>query len=654
MRRVLNLAIIGLVALLVLSISSSTNVSAEGEIVVIRGDEVPLSARLLQNGTYGDPVPDQVISFYDALLDSYLGSALTNQDGYASIMWNIPPNHPLGITPMNATFSGNETLALAPSCQWAFVHVLSRTQIIIEDYSETIHPEDYFVLEISLLDDTNEPIVGARVSLFTATSELASTVTNETGHASFAFQCNLTWSSLGVNDLWVRFNQNLISYDSESEISLQYVTEQVESVINIETAVPASVNLTDSIEFHFHAETYEGAIPNSSLDIFLNNVFYDSVATNQYGEATLTIFIDSEFPLGPNTLHINYIGTDRNAPTYVDISFEVTSPIHLNFEVPEKVILGIDNQFKIEVSDILGRHIPNSIINMYDFLSNDEISKEVPPGLTSVDLLLAFDDSSGPRTLGITVTGNNYITNTTYSVNIIVWSYSEIMLIANSILGYASPSQEISFEVQINDYNGPIPERLVELEGSQNETIEILTTDSEGHVQIHLTAPATEGTYTYTVSYEGTESQFELPAKLLYQLIVTKVMPVLIQLERCEVIPAAQEIIADFIVQGLNGTYLKGVGFIYIWDAFTVRAITKENGFISIHLPIPGFGTHILYYHTEAQPTLASCHGNMTIAISETDALAAQGVGMPGLTLSVLLSITIVSVPIIHRRYVVG
>lgn len=654
MRRFLILIIIGVLSLMLLSLSNTTEVTAEGEVVVIRGDEVPLSARLLQNGTYGDPVPNQIIVFYDALLDAYLGSALTNQEGYASIIWNMPSNHPLGLTPVNATFTGNETLSLAPSCQWAFVHVLSRTQIVIENYTETLHPEDHFVLEISLLNDIDEPIIGAQVYLLSATSQLASAITNETGYAFFALECNLTWSSLGVNDLWVRFEQNLASHHSQSELLLEYTVEQVESIIDMESTVPTNVNLTDSLNLQFCLETYEGGIPDSPLIVLLNNIFFDSVVTNQYGEATLIVPIDSRFSLGPNTFQINYNGTDRNAAAHTEISFNVKSPVHLSVEVPERVILGIENVFKIEVTDILGRYIPNSVVHIHDLLSDIDVFVTVPSGLIHVDTVLTFYNLAGLRTLEVAITGSNYITNTTHHADFIVWSQPTLVLSANSILGYASPSQDIAFEIQLINHNGAIPERLLELKDFQNETIEVLTTDLEGNAEIRLTAPAIEGTFSFTILYSGTQSGFELPASYSYQLIVTKVMPVSIQVDSYEINPPAQEILVSFIVRGLNGTYLKGVDFIYTWNSFTIRTISQENGFVSIHLPILGFGTHILYYQTEAESTIASCYGNLTIIISEADALAAQGVGIPGLTLSVLLSMTIVGIPVIYRRSIIG
>ncbi|TFG26246.1 hypothetical protein EU528_14730, partial [Candidatus Thorarchaeota archaeon] len=578
MRRFLTLIIIGVLSLLILSMHNTTEVSAEGEVVAVRGDDIPLSAQLLQNGTYGDPVPDQVISFYDALLDVYLDSAVTNQDGYASIIWSIPSNHPLDITPVNATFSGNETLALAPSCQWAFVHILSRTQIIIDNYSETLHPDDYFVLEIRLLNDINNPIVGAQASLFSATYQLAFATTNETGYALFTLECNLTWSSLGVNDLWVKYEQDLDSHNSEAEIYFQFTVEQVETIIEIENTIPNKINLTDSLDLRLHVETYEGSLPNSPLNLFLNSIHFDSVTTDQFGEIDLFIPIDSRFSLGSNTIRIQYDGTNRNTAAQSVINFDVTSPINFDFQKPENAILGIEYEFRIDVSDILGRYIPNVLVNVHDMLLDVKVSARIPFNSTYVNIALTFEDYVGLHTLNITITGNDYITNRVQFVDITVWSKPNLVLVDNSILGYAYPSQEIFFKVQLKDVNGGISERLIELKDSQNETMEIFTTDSEGLVEILITAPTVEDNYLFSFAYNGMPESFELAAMFSYQFTVTKVMPVLVRIERYEIIPPAHEITVDFIIRGLNGTYLMGVNLLYTWNGFTITTITQEDG----------------------------------------------------------------------------
>ena len=101
---------------IVLLLSSSASVDAEEVNIGVRGEDVTISAILLQNGTYGTPVPNQTIEFYDQTMNSFLNYGLTNAAGIATIVWNIPIDHSLGPTTLNATYRGNESLFLAPSC----------------------------------------------------------------------------------------------------------------------------------------------------------------------------------------------------------------------------------------------------------------------------------------------------------------------------------------------------------------------------------------------------------------------------------------------------------------------------------------------------------------------------------------------------------
>ena len=96
---------------------NSGHVSAYNEVQVVRGKAIAITSILVQNGSHGDYVPNQRIVFFDQTYNTQLGSDMTDANGVASISWNIPINHPLGPTIINATFFGNESLSLAPSCQ---------------------------------------------------------------------------------------------------------------------------------------------------------------------------------------------------------------------------------------------------------------------------------------------------------------------------------------------------------------------------------------------------------------------------------------------------------------------------------------------------------------------------------------------------------
>jgi hypothetical protein len=156
------------------------------------------------------------------------------------------------------------------------------------------------------------------------------------------------------------------------------------------------------------------------------------------------------------------------------------------------------------------------------------------------------------------------------------------------------------------------------------------------------------------LTYTGILSEYELSTTFYYNFKVSRIIPVMIQLEYYEVISPAQEIFVRFVMRGYNGTFLQGVGFTYTWTELTVKTISQSNGIVDLHLPVPGVGTYILYYESDGSSTLESCSGNITIVISGTEAVAAQGVGISGFVLSITLSLGLVGIPVIYRKYMIG
>ena len=52
----------------------------------------------------GVPITNATLYFYHDSNNTLLGSSLTNQTGHANFIWQIPFNHELGLTMLNATY----------------------------------------------------------------------------------------------------------------------------------------------------------------------------------------------------------------------------------------------------------------------------------------------------------------------------------------------------------------------------------------------------------------------------------------------------------------------------------------------------------------------------------------------------------------------
>ena len=59
------IVILASIGVLFIFFYTTANVLADEQMVVCRGETLQISARLLMNGTYGDPAPYQIIEFFD-------------------------------------------------------------------------------------------------------------------------------------------------------------------------------------------------------------------------------------------------------------------------------------------------------------------------------------------------------------------------------------------------------------------------------------------------------------------------------------------------------------------------------------------------------------------------------------------------------------
>jgi hypothetical protein len=80
-------AALSFILFFIFALSTGTTVSAQisNDITVCRGEVITITARLLQNITFGSPVPNQELEFYDETINQYISSAVTDSQGFASI-----------------------------------------------------------------------------------------------------------------------------------------------------------------------------------------------------------------------------------------------------------------------------------------------------------------------------------------------------------------------------------------------------------------------------------------------------------------------------------------------------------------------------------------------------------------------------------------
>ena len=633
---------------------STEPASAEGEIVAIRGDTITIIVTLLQNGSHGDPVPNQKIHFFDQTFDILIGSDETDANGIASILWNIPLNHALGQTTINATFYGNESLSLAPSCQWTSLTILSSTNIEINQVLDLLAPGDLLSFSVYLTDDSDNPLSNATVTVFKDDIPLAVNTTNSSGSIHFDIICNSSWITLGDNHIRVVFNQDLVNFLDTSEFTFTVEISKILTFLTLQDPCPNEIALNEFVDLYVELSDTDNSIPNESIQVFLDDLPLLLVTSNSSGFAYIHIDIDERFSLGFHSLKIHYNGTERYYGSYLEVFLSVTSPAQISIGLPESIEISSNVEIEITISDLLGRAIPNSLILISDSTSNQRFTIPSSPTETIINFQYELQGPTGIHILSIEITENPYITNSSSSSTFLAWSTPVMSLVNCNVENYASPGQEIFFEIHMTDWAGNCSSKLLQL--LIDDEIQLSdVTDANGRVTFSFSVPYIEKQYNISIFYSGNNTLFESPVKIDYNLQVTSLMPIRLELDFYEIIAPIHELSVHLTLRCYNGSTPKSVQVNFDWLNSNIDTKSTEGGIIILHLRIPvTSGSYVLYYESEATRSVISTSGSFLIEITISDVMSLQGVGIAGLTIALIASVGISAVPIIRRRYLVG
>ncbi len=182
--------------------------------VQYKGGEVIFKTKLLDST--GNPIKDQNISFYDLTTSKYLGYAITDAYGYATLTYLIPATEIIGTHTIEAKYEGNDSLFFNPSSRTLsykvsdspkFVELFADPEIIGTDQGTTIKTKincavslDYVLLYLTLSNNT----------------EIVKKMTYDSSTGYYVYQTPTYWDS-GVYKFYVWANNT----DSISNKSVQ-------------------------------------------------------------------------------------------------------------------------------------------------------------------------------------------------------------------------------------------------------------------------------------------------------------------------------------------------------------------------------------------------------------------------------------------------
>lgn len=622
----------------------------QDENTVCRGEGLTVVTRLLQNGSYGNPVPFQRVEFFDQSYDTLLAQAITDSQGYASVDWIPGLSHPLGTTLLNVTFRGNSSLALSPCAQWANLVVLSSTTMILTANQYLLAPEDILVLTVLLQDDQANPLKGASVRFLAQGEVIGYSLTNDTGYAVVVVVCDESWCALGNNVVRATYAGNASQYLAPVETSCSIDIERLPTSITPLNTIPDEVLLNDTISVTLDTDS----IQSQELIIQLDGLDFSVATTNMSGNVVLCLHISDEFSLGPHTLTIQFLGTFRYAPSTLELRFSVTSPLIARISPFDPLVIGANATFELELHDILSRPIHNAFLNLEDTHSGLTTWVTVDEQSIITKIQFTVSGETGPRLLRFSVSGSTYLTNGTWFLNTTSWFLPVITVTENSILGYASPGQEVRLTVSVHDLEGAYSDSLVILT-EPDGTSHTSNTDVNGLISFTFIAPFTEGNYSVLITSAANTVEYRLPAEALLKFVVSRLMPLLVELKHYSVISPMQQLYVVLSLTALNGSPASFLPFHYVWLSSEGVVTVSSSGLAELRLPVPNEpGSYRIFYTVESSRSVRAISGSVSIVILLEQVLASQGIGIVGYTACLTVALSVVILPILRRRYLLG
>ncbi|MHA1768462.1 MAG: hypothetical protein ACTSV3_01265 [Candidatus Thorarchaeota archaeon] len=638
--------------MLCLSISAQEGrfASAENEITVVRGETIEITITLLQNGTFGDPVSGQEVEFYDQTHNTLLGTNQTDAQGVALFTWAIPSSHPLGLTVINATFRGNESLFLLPSFQTANLRIVAYTRLTPNKVEQVLAPSDSIEILVTLVDDVGNPIQDAVVMILQEHDIITSTTTNSSGVALLQLVCNTTWLSLGENTITLSYSPDQDSFLVGSQANISIGMYKIPSIIRTNDGANSTLLLGDVLSLQVSLTSSEGSLSDSELGLYTNGHLLTKATTDSQGNCTISITIDNDFMLGHNVITIEYSGTERYTQTTHTLPLTVLSPVYIHIETPETAYIGNVLLLNASVRDNLGRPIPNLLLSIHDLSSASVSTGYFEDGSNLTTISFSIEAPVGVHTIAIECMGNDYLVNGSTSMTIVVWSKPDIELLFSNVEHYASPYQNVTLETRLSDWQGNLSDSqvIVFLDGMFLVTAK---TDMNGIVTLETRVPNVEGSHNISFFYQGTSSEFQMHAQYDYLVEVTRQMPTNLTVTHSEIIPPLKEVFVKMTLKALNGTLLHGVMVSFEWQSYTFDIMTMQQGQIELHLPIPvSQGFHALSYHINSTWSIAAAAGSFDLFVAESEILSSEGLGPQVILLTLMGSVALVVIPAFVRK----
>ncbi len=630
-----------------------SHVAATDTITISRGEPFQISATVLTNGTFGEPILQQLVEFYDERFNQFIGASVTNEQGIATLEYEFPISYPKGYTLINATFRGNESLALAPSCQWISLVVTSFSYLDLQIVKTNLAPDETLVFSFTLFDDSENPIENASLEVLCDSILVCDVATNKTGQTIVNINLKNSSIGLGSHSIEVIYEGNLTYYYRGVSASFDFEVRRLETSIQSLTPTPETISLNQTSIIVVDLTSIEGNPINASLQILIDGITIENTITNSTGIAEFSIHFNESYSIGSHNLEISYSGNFKYEPTNLVIPFILNTDINLETTYLSRAIINTNVSINLRISDVFTRPIPHLIVQLIDLSNNNSISIEAFYE-KEVSLELLLTGHVGNRTIQILIDGEYISYKNDNTLTIGVWTSPEILLLSSSIFGYASPNQKITINFHLANQLGNLSSRGITCSILGTVSNSSTMTNQFGNAIIEVIAPEAEGSYILLIEFIGNEDVFELSGMYTYIFRVSKKMPVEILDFRYEVNHITKLIVTRLQIVGLNGSNIVGVPLEFLWLGQIRLEISSFGGIVQFELPLPILsGIYDLECYISSTNYIESYSCIFHVVITPVDSNSTEGIGFYPLILGLTGSFGIPFIPLMKRKSVV-
>ena len=561
MKRIL---IIGSLAILIMFICinlfSASEVHGQEIITAYRGQTIILSAVLEDD--LGNPVANETIYFYDETNDIYLGSAITDENGNAEILWSIPKNYTLGPVTLNATFQGNLEKNLKPSYQ-AFQLVLkSKTYILALVTDTTLDPNDYIVapgdeviVNVTVVDDNGRPVKAINVSLLENDKIVDQENANENGEAVLRYQLPL---EISTNQIELLVQAGPYQYYEKSEYSITLYIQKVKTNMTILKVEPITVYRNQSVTILGKlVDEEENPLINAAIYIKTEERNISLTWTNISGFFEATFHVSNSIKPGKYVYTVLFTGSPRYESVEKNVTLIVKSNTTICFNLENvTAIYGQIAKVNVTLIDDRKQPVPFKRLIIFDE-QNNLLSSTLTDENGHATIQWFVYQKRGCKNITVIFSGDEFYNPTTLKIPLIVFERPLLVVIKENNITLVTRNMQISILIYLSSpENQSLQNQFVYVYDVVNcVCIGNVTTDRFGKAKFTYTVPndTALGQLIIKVVYLGNLEDYFLRVEKYVIYTVVEKIPTKLILSAPREVKVGETITGEIKLQTIEG-----------------------------------------------------------------------------------------------------